>query len=167
MKLNQRHFRPHENGFTIVEIVVTLALTSLFLMFFFQMYLATESQRINVARQAQASDIAYSNLRKITARPAGITCDAAKMDLTATDGATKPGLLIGDQTNMSTPSVFGFVAEPEPAIKGLGGNVEQIMKVYAPRGCDGTAFADNPIKLESTVMYGPNREKVTHAIYID
>lgn len=167
MKFTQREYTFTTGGFTIVEVVVTLALTSLFLIFFFQMYMATESQRINVARQAQASDIAYSNIRKITSRPTGLTCDAAKMDLTASDGATKPGLLIGDQTNVGAPSVFKFLAEPETVTKGLGGSVEQIMKVYAPRGCSGTAFADNPIKLESTVIYGAKREKVVHAVYID
>lgn len=154
-------------GFTIVEIVVTLALVSLFLTFFFQMFLATESQRIGVARQAQASDLAYSNLRKVTTRPAGLPCDAAKMDLTASDGATKEGLLIGDQNNVSTPSSFGFLAEPVSVTKTLGDNVEQLMKVYAPRGCSGTAFTDNPIKVESTVIYGPKRDKVIHASYID
>jgi len=156
-----------QNGFTIVEIVVTLAMVSLFLTFFFQMFLATESQRIGVARQAQASDLAYSNLRKVTTRPAGLPCDAAKMDLTATDGASKEGLLIGDQSNVSTPSLFGFLAEPAAATKTLGGNVEQIMKVYAPRGCAGTAFIDTPVKVESIVIYGPKRDKVVHASYVN
>ncbi len=155
------------SGFTIVEIIVTLAMVSLFLTFFFQMYLAMESQRIAVARQAQASDLAYSNLRKITSRPAGLPCDAAKMDLSAADGATKAGLLLGDQTNVSTPSSFGFLAEPEAATKSLGGNVQQLIKAYAPRGCSGTAFTDNPVKIESIVIYGPRADKVVHAVYIN
>lgn len=142
-------------------------MVSLFLTFFFQMFLATESQRISVARQAQASDLAYSNLRKVTTRPPGLPCDAAKMDLTASDGAAKEGLLLGDQSNVSTPSVFGFLAEPEAATKSLGGNVQQLIKAYAPRGCTGTAFTDNPIKIESIVIYGPKADKVVHAIYID
>lgn len=164
---NHTHHVSAQSGFTIVEVVVALAMVTLFLTFFFQMFLATESQRIGVARQAQASDLAYSNLRKVTTRPAGLPCDAAKMDLTASDGATKEGLLIGDQNNISTPSAFGFLAEPESATKSLGGNVEQIMKVYAPRGCSGTAFTDNPVKVESTVTYGPKRDKVIHASYVD
>lgn len=153
-------------GFTIVEIIVTLALTTLFLTFFFQLYLAMESQRIGVARRAQASDLAYSNLRKFTSRPS-IPCDAATMDLTAADGSTKTGLLLGDETNMSTPSAYGFIAEPESGTKSLGGNVKQSVRAFAPRGCAGTNFTDNPIKLESTLSYGTKGDKVVHAIYVN
>lgn len=154
------------SGFTIIEVIVTLALTSLFLTFFFQMYLAMESQRIGVARRAQASDLAYSNLRKFTSRPS-IPCDAASMDLTAADGATKTGLLIGDETNMSTPSAYGFIAEPTSDTSLLGGSVRQSVRAFAPRGCTGTNFTDNPVKLESTISYGTKGDKIVHAIYVN
>lgn len=168
MRINETtHQSFTSRGFTIIEVIVALAITSLFLTFFFQMYLAMESQRIGVARQALASDLAYSNLRKVTSRPAGLPCDAAKMDLSAADGAAKQGLLLGDQTNVSTPSSFGFLAEPDSAVKSLGGNVQQLVKAYAPRGCTGTAFTDNPVKIESTVIYGSKAEKVIHAVYIN
>lgn len=154
------------HGFTIIEVIITLMVTALFLTLFFQMYLAMESQRVGIARRALASDLAYSNLRKFTTRPT-ITCDAAKMDLTAADASTKTGLLLGDETNVATPSAYGFLAEPPAATSSLGRKVQQTVKAYAPQGCSGTAFTDNPIKLESTITYGPNRDIVVHTTYVN
>lgn len=154
------------SGFTVVEIVVTLVLTAIFLTLFFQMYMIMEWRRIAVARHATASDIAYSNLRKFVARPT-VTCDAAKMDLTASDASSKPGLVLGDETNNPTPSAYGFVAEPSSVTQPLGANVKQTVKAFAPKGCDTTAFSASPIKVESTVSYGTNNERVTHAIFLN
>jgi Tfp pilus assembly protein FimT len=147
-------------GFTIVEVVVTLAVTALFLTLFFQLYLTMESQRIGVARQAQASDIAYSNLRKFTTRP-GIGVCTSDMDMTV---GTPQGLLLGDETG--TVMTYGFTAEPSDTTRGLGGNVHQTVRAFAPKGC-GSAYATTPIKIESTVSYGTNGDKVTHANYVN
>lgn len=136
------------SGFTIIEVVVTLAVTALFLTFFFQMYLAMESQRISVARQALASDLAYSNLRKFTTRPAEADpCDAASMDLT--------GPLPNNGKDLT------FIPEPT---EGLGSGVGQTVRAFAPKGC--ALFASNPVKIESTITYG-NGEKVVHASYLN
>lgn len=162
----------NSSGFTIVEVVTTLAVVALFLTFFFQMYLAMESQRIGVARHALASDLAYSNLRKFSVRPSltvsQTECEA-KMDLTAADIATNPktGLLLGDETNSATPSGYGFLAEPTTITKGLGGNVTQKVVAFAPKGCSGSNLTNNPLKIESTVSYGLNGDKVVHASYLN
>lgn len=157
---------PSDAGFTVVEIVVTLVLTAVFLTLFFQMYMIMEWRRIAVARHATASDIAYSNLRKFVARPT-VTCDAAKMDLTASDASSKPGLVLGDETNNPTPSAYGFVAEAPAATQSLGSNVTQSVRAYAPKGCGTPTFTDTPIKLEATVTYGNPTNKVTHVIFLD
>lgn len=149
-----------EKGFTIIEVVVTLAVVTLFLSFFFQMYLAMESQRISVARQALASDIAYSNLRKFTVRP-NIPCDAATMDISG-GTAGKTGGNLGDENG----STYSFVAEPVDALAGLGGNVHQTMRAFAPKGC-GAEFATTPLKIEATVTYGTSGGKVVHASYLN
>ncbi len=138
MMISKRRLLVHspEHGFTIVEVVVTLAVVSLFLIGFFQSYLLLESQRVNVARQAKASDIAYSNLRKVTTRPATLTCDTAGVSVTFTPEST--GSDISSQTLVAFPT----------------------------DGCSGTNFADNPVRLVSTVTYGTNGDQVTHASFI-
>ena len=150
-----------QQGFTIIEMIVTIVVAALFFTLFFQVYVVLESQRVLVARQARASDVAYSNLRKFTARPAGLACDSS-MDLAANNNAT--GKLLGDQTNTTNSSAYGFIAEPTSVTRALGTNATQTVLAFAPSGC--TNFANEPIKIVSTVTYGINGDKVTHASYI-
>jgi prepilin-type N-terminal cleavage/methylation domain-containing protein len=154
-----------QQGFTIVEMIITIIVSSLFIMMFFQMYLVLESQRVQVARVAKAHDIAYSNLRKFTTRPASLTCDSS-MDLIANGNAT--GKLLGDQSNSSTStsSTYGFVAEPTAVTQSLGANSTQTVYAFAPSGCG--SFDDQPIKIVSTVTFGSgsNENEVTHASFV-
>lgn len=157
----------HETGFTIVEVIVTLAITSLFLTFFFMMFLTMESQRIAVARQALASDIAYSNLRKFTnaATLAALQC-TTNMDLTLPNPDQKQGELVGSQADEVTANSFGFLAEPSAITKQLGTGASQSIRAFAPKGCTGTTINSGLIKVESTVTYGTNG-KVVHASYVN
>lgn len=150
-------------GFTMIEAMVTLFVVTIFIIGFFQTYLILESQRLNVARQAKASDIAYTNLRKFSIRPAGLACNASTMDLTAADSSTKTGELLGDQSNVSTSSAYGFIAEPPAVTNNLGGTITQEVRAFAPNGC--ANFASNPIKIVSSVTWG-NGERVTHASFV-
>ncbi len=74
----------NQKGYTIVEVVVTLMILGVFLAGFFQAFLLLESQRVSIAREATASDIAYSNLRKFTDRPTGVSCSASGTSLVFT-----------------------------------------------------------------------------------
>jgi Tfp pilus assembly protein FimT len=150
------------SGFTIIEVIVTLGVTALFLTLFFQVFLTMESQRVSVARQALANDIAYANLRKFATRPTIAPCPDS-MDLTTGDPATKPGLLIGDETG--SVAAYGFVAEPTDVVRKLGSNIHQSVRAFAPKGC--AALATTPIKIEATVSYGSNGDKVVHATYVN
>ena len=51
-------------AFTVVEVVITTAVVSIFILGFFQVYLLIESQRVMLAKRAYASSIAYTNLKK-------------------------------------------------------------------------------------------------------
>jgi len=148
-------------GFTIIEVLVTIAVLSIFLFGFFQGYLALQAQRIDVARQARASDIAYSNLREVTSRPGQLTqqvCDtnANIMDLTIGNPTTEPGLDI---------TSYGYTLQSSTTVhQQLGNSATQTLVAYAPAGC--ANLTTNPIKIVSTVTYGTSGNKVTHAIYI-
>lgn len=150
-----------QQGFTIVETVVTLVVLSVFLFSLFQTYMVVESQRLSVARQARASDIAYSNLRKVAARPTQLTIqvcntNAAQMDLTAANPSAETGLDI---------TQYGYALEPVASVKqDLGSNATQTLVAYAPAGC--TNLLTSPIKVVSTVTYGYLGDKVSHARYI-
>jgi prepilin-type N-terminal cleavage/methylation domain-containing protein len=137
MNINQQPTQSFDaKGFTIVEVLVTMGVLSVFLFGFFQTYLLLESQRINVSRQAKASDIAYSNLRKVTTRPGGLTCDTQGVPVTITQ---------------------------EPASAGI---ISQDVVAFPTNGCSGTNFTDNPVKIVSTVTYGTNGGSVTHASFV-
>lgn len=127
-----------QRGFTIVEIVVTVGVLGLFFALFLQNYLLLESQRINASRHAQASDVAYSNLRKFTAPPAGVTCSLSGVGLTFTPETIDPGSRITAQT----------------------------VRAYPANGCDGPEFAGGIVKIESTVTYDDGSRKVTHASFV-
>lgn len=140
------------SGFTIIETIVTLVVVSLFMAFFFQLYIASESQRLATLRRATASDLAYTNLRKFAIKPAGLTC-SADMDLSVS--STAPGTVVSNATYL-------FTAETTPGI--LGQSVTQTVTAYAPSGC--ATYNSNPAKLISEVGYG-NGEKVVHAAYVN
>lgn len=121
-------------GFTIVEAIVTLTVVSIFIMGFFQSYLLLESQRVTVARQAIANDIAYSNLRKFTTLPSGINCS---------DSGT----------------VIPFTQESVDRSSAI---TNQIVTAYPVSGCNGTLFVGEAVKIESKVIYDGGKE-VIHA----
>lgn len=140
-------------GFTIVETVVTLAVISIFLVGFFQAYILMTSQRVKLARQANASDIAYTNLRKIISRPSGLTCNAAA------------GHVLLSSENGSDDSTRIYRPEDDRA---LGEKRSQTVIAYPTVDC--ANFTNNPVKIVSTVMFdigSPGGEtKVVHASYI-
>ncbi len=152
-------------GFTIIEVTITLAVVALFIMFFFQMYLTMESQRLSVLRRSIASNIAYSNMRKFAAKPGIASCDIAKMDLTVNPNA--PGLVLGSNDNYPTSnrSAYGFVAEPPDSTKVLGQNAKQTILAFAPSGC--ANMNTLPIKIVSKVTYGTTGEEVSHAAFLN
>lgn len=150
-------------GFTIVEIVVTMAVISVFLIGIIQAYLLVDSQRLRLSQQALASDIAYSNLRKFTNRPSALTSCDSSMDLVANPNAT--GKLLGDQTNTPTSSTYGFVAEPTSVTQPLGSGAKQTVVALAPAGC--ANFLTSPVEILSTVTYGNNGVKVQHASFVN
>ena len=156
----------HSKGFTIVEVMVTLVIVALFMTFFFQSYMAIESQRQAIQRRANASSIAYTNLRKFAQRPVSspttFSCDPLTMD--GLD-STQPGKLLGDQTNTpASPSSYGFTAEDATSLLGTGSSQE--VRVFAPYGC--AAFDKMPLKIVSTVKYGTGtpQEEVVHVSFI-
>lgn len=132
-------------GFTIVELVVTIGVMSLFLTMFFQFYLANQSQQTAVLRQAAAHDLAKTNLRKVSSKavPSALPACTTSNNL---------------QAGGSTPSSITFTQET--SIAPLPSSTSQTLEVLYPYGC----AADSPAQIISTVTYGS--ETVRHAGYV-
>lgn len=140
-------------GFTIVETIVTLIVLTIFLTGFFQAYMLMTSQRVKVARQAAASDMAYTNLRKVLSRPAGLTCNAST------------GHTLLSSTNGTNDTTRIYSAENDQM---LGEFRDQTVVAYPTAGC--TDFATHPVKIVSTVVFDKNKPggevRIVHASYI-
>lgn len=132
-----------QQGFTIVETIVTLVITTLFIVIFVQTVIAIEAQRAAVLQQTKANDIAISNLHKITTRTAlvGQVCVTTGWDLTS--------------------PAFGYVIDSEAGYTAT-------LWAYPANGCSN--FSQDPIRIVSTVKYKINgvgtETTVVHASFI-
>jgi Tfp pilus assembly protein PilX len=137
-----------QDGFSAVELLITLIVGALFVISFYQIYILTTQGNAVARRDAIASEIAYSNLRRYTEKPS-ITCDTTP---TST-------------TNLVTnPNAAGQVLSTVTSTSSLlPGTITETVLAFAPRGCD----LEFPIKVESTVTYGDPLKKVVHATYVN
>lgn len=153
--------RSNQQGFTITEMVVSLVVLSIFLTLFFQLFLAGESQRSSVLRHATASDIATTNLQKITTKeqipPTTTACD------NTTVGSANPNNLVLDpsETVGSTIAWSSDIVAENLSGTGLPSDTVQRLTVIYARGCD----LASPAKILSTVTYGS--ETVTRAAFVN
>lgn len=169
-------------GFTIVEVVVTLSILSLFLGLFFVMYMTSLSQSRSTIIRAAADDIAQSNLRKV-ANKNSIPSSTDVCDNTTTgstnpnnaainialspDAATNTDPMAGSEIAMvahtATPPANTIMAESLNNT-GLPASTTQRLLIVYPRGCN----TSMPAKILSIVTYGPtDSEQVVHAAYIN
>lgn len=165
-----------EAGFTVAELIVTLVVMSLFMIFFFQAFMTTQAQQAAVAKRAAANDVASSNLQKISSRalipPSTASCDSSPSSPNNTyanpslDPLTAGSIIATNDTGASAPKWdgdgspnSGIAKEPTNAPLPSTGVIQKLLVIY-PRGCD----ANMPAKIISTVSYGS--ETITHAAYV-
>lgn len=168
-----------ERGFTIIEVLATMVILTVFLTLLFQLYATSLSQRILVMRRAAANDIAQSNLRKITTKSqvAAISPSATCDNTTSGNGNANNGVL---NTNIGTNAGSIIVTDPDGNTVtpewGSGGSVSprqsltdtglpasttQTLLVAYPRGCTSLM----PAKIISIVTY--DSESVIRADYVN
>lgn len=165
--------RGQEGGFTLTEVLVTLGVVALFLGILFQTYNLNTSQKTATILRASASDIAQSNLRKVTKRtaiPSSGACDntasGAGNENNLIRNPNAPGSIIArgtaedpDPPGESNPWTNSLVPEKLDGT-GLPAATVQSLAVQYPRGC-----ADEmPAKVIATVTYGS--ESIVHAAYV-
>ncbi len=135
-----------ENGFTLIEVVVTMLVTVMLIIGMVQIQSSVSQLSIQQNQQRIASELAYNNLRKYVNDnpPSWFQCEI-------NGGNAQPQTLIDDSGG---------------SVDGLPSPVSQKVVATAPYLCGGgTTGIGMPIRVESTVTYGPDGRKVTHASY--
>lgn len=151
-----------EQGFTAVELLVTIIVTAMFAVSFYQLFTVVNQSSTTARNRATASDIAYANLRRYAS--SGVTpnnwsppfvCD------TASGGANTNDVTINTGAAGSTLSS----GSPNPTTVGLPAPVTYSVKALAVFGCSG-ANVNKPIRVESTVTFGPQNTVIKHATLV-
>ena len=145
----------NSDGFTIVEVVVTLVVIGIFSIIILMMQTQVSNISVLEVQHTKASYLAYSNMRKY-----------------ANDSPPTWFKCVEPPPSTRTPGSRYSVMESIGRVDGLPGMVKQEVYVSAPYGCEsGTASFGMPIKVESIVEYGlpssgaGSGRKVTHATY--
>lgn len=132
-------------GFTLVEVLITIVIAAIFIITFSQLHIV-QSRVGSIMSSYDAADLlAYNNLRTYAygKAPNWFEC-------TYSGGNPQPKTMLS-----SNAAVAGI---PSPVI--------QTVVATAPYGCGGSSSGIGyPIKVVSTVTYGPDAKVIVHATY--
>lgn len=143
--MNRRQKISEQSGFTLVEVLVTIIVATLFVVTISQLTTAQSKVTSNVNAYNTADLLAYNNLRTYAygKSPTWFDCNYT--------GAN--------------PDSMTLIAKTDP-VAGLPAPVTQSVIATAPYGCGGgSSGIGYPIKVVSTVTYGPSAKVVVHATY--
>ena len=145
----------NSDGFTIVEVAVTLVVIGIFSIVILMMQTQVSNISVLEVQHTKASYLAYSNIRKYAN-----DSPPTWFEWVAPPPSTRP------------PGSVYSIMSSIGRVDGLPGIVRQEVYVSAPYGCkSGTASFGMPIKVESVVEYGlpssgtGSGRKVVHATY--
>lgn len=180
-------------GFTVIEVIVTLFVASLFVGVVLQMSATASSQKQHSITRADALNVAESNLNKFpdSAAVLAVAKETSPYDASAAPFYCKPGT---SWTATGKPDGFDSQANTNTAADANAPGItlidndsshsellptsissaDQRVAITAPQGCasdDAAEPSDSNIavvKVESTVTYGPpdNRNTVRTARYV-
>lgn len=129
-----------QSGFTVVELLVTILVTAIFITIFFQSYNTLIQVNADTRTNAQARDLAYTNLRRYpTIASTGKTCSVSSQNLSNTVNVT----------------VHNY-----PQL----GKVSEEVKIDFPYSC---TTGDGIAKITSIVKYKNNSITVSHVTYVN
>ena len=177
-----------EQGFTLVEVIVTLAITVTFLGIILQISHVSNLQQNEAATRSIAMNTAQSNLNKfpdgeaVTAVAATVTDAGSEVPFYCKPGATRPTEPAARQRFDSQPDTNLIQSPDAEGLTLLSNdsaysedistklvNSQQRVVLYAPHGCtDSSPGGTALVKLESTVDYGSpgNRHNVRITSYV-
>lgn len=133
------------DGFTVVEVVVSVVIAAVFILIILQLYVAQSKVSSGVLTYNKAETTAYNNLR--------------------TYAYGKPPTWFKCTYTGGNPNPMTLLSSSDP-IEGLPSPVQQTVVATAPYGCGGGASGIGyPIRVVSTVTYGASAQTVVHATY--
>lgn len=144
MKLGNKHY-VKDQGFTLAEVVIAVVIAAVFITSFAQLHITQSKISTTMVAYNNAELLAYNNLRIYAygKAPTWFEC-------------TYSGGLPEVKTVFSSSD----------AVSGIPSPVSQTVVATAPYGCGGgSAGIGYPIKVVSTVTYGPSAKAVVHATY--
>jgi len=140
-------------GFTIIEVLVTIVVFSVFLLAFGTLYISVTKSYTDTKEKAIANDLGYNYLRKYAyagATPTWFTTCDSTTDFTVNTSAAGQLLEGGSLTSDTT---------------GLPSPVSYSVRAYAIYGCSGVDLK-KPIRVDATVTYGPNSTVIRHSTLV-
>lgn len=133
----------NEQGFTVVELAATIIVAAMFATMFYQLFVTTVQIGSSVQRDASASDIAYSYLKRYQK---------------ASDVGSSPSCSSGNTATQVVPATNGTNSNV--------GNYTISVNAYRPYPICQTNT--DIIKVEAIITYqNDGSRKVTHATYIN
>ena len=133
------------HGFTIVEVMVTIVVATLFILTMTQLSVSQSKLTSNVNGYTTADLLAYNNLRTYAYGKA-------------------PTWFVCNYTG-GNPDAMTLISKTDP-VDGIPSPVVQSVVATAPYGCGGgSSGIGYPIKVVSTVTFGADAKVVVHATY--
>lgn len=136
----------NQKGFTLIETVVTLIISSIFVVIIINLFIYINSMNASSRAYYAANLLAYNNMRTYanSKSPTWFLCHHSH-------GSTTPDKMtlinrVGDVTGIPSP-------------------VKEVVIAEAPYGCGDGNKSGKPIKITSTVTYGNLGKKIVHATY--
>lgn len=143
-----------QEGFTIIETIVAIAVFSIFFTFLMQGFIAVQTQRVKTMRYAEANNLAggiIGRYREQAQLPGGIDCSEMS-----------GGQAVADLTrNSHAPGKSVTIPQTLPEKSNLPSTTSQRLLVFYPQGC----LANAPILIKAEVRY--ETETVVRAAYIN
>jgi len=146
MTIRRQRNRGRTGGFTVVEVVVAIVVMAIFIAVIFRLFILQIQVGTGWLQYENAEQLAYNNLKKYSRYAAAQTdsCD--------------------DYPTSSTQKTLLSSSTP---VDGLPSPVVQSVISQMPYGCSDDLLTDGyPVQIISTVTYGPNAKKITHATYV-
>lgn len=137
--------RNSQAGFTIIELLITIMLGTLFVISIMQLHLTQAVISSDMLSRNNADLLAYNNLRTYAygKSPSWFNCVYSG----------------------GNPQPMTLLSSTDP-VEGIKSPVTQTVVATAPYGCGGGSNGIGyPIKVVSTVTYGADSKKVVHATY--
>lgn len=160
-----KHHTSSSQGFTAVELLVTIIVATIFTIVIYSLFIEINRSSALARNRATASDIAYANMRRYAS--AGVTpnawspaftCSTASGSSNNNDSFRSSGTATGSQLTGGTLDATQ-VDLPAPVTYSV-----KALAIFGCRAADGNDR--KPIRVESTVTFGPNNTVVKHATLV-